>query len=95
MPVFFTPKMSCLKRDLNPQHTAYCADALPTKPPKQLSWAGQILKGYTRAKHLSPDKQTQYKVLSTHVRLPLFMYSVLELDCMHVHVCMHAIVHVY
>ena len=36
-------KKSCLRWDSNPQHSAYQADALPTEPPRQLSWAGQML----------------------------------------------------
>ena len=31
-----------LRWDLNPQHTAYEADALPTELPRQLSWLGRI-----------------------------------------------------
>ena len=36
-------KMSCLRQDLNPRHPTYMyrADALPTEPPRQLSWAGR------------------------------------------------------
>ena len=46
--------MSCLRRDLNQQHTAYRADALPTEPPRQLSWAGRIFTGHARTKGISP-----------------------------------------
>ena len=49
----FTRK-SCLRRDLNPQHTAYHVGALPTEPPRQLSWAGQIFKVYAKAKASLP-----------------------------------------
>ena len=42
--------MSCLRRDSNPQHTAYHGDALPTEPPRQLSWADRIFNVYARAK---------------------------------------------
>ena len=42
--------MSCLRRDSNSQCSAYYmyVDALPTEPPRQLSWAGQIFEVYTR-----------------------------------------------
>ena len=49
--------MSCLRRDLNPQCSAYCADALPTEPLRQLSWAGRIFKVSARQRRLSPDGQ--------------------------------------
>ena len=42
-------EISCLRWYLNPQHSVYQADALPTEPPRQLSWAGQIIKCYARA----------------------------------------------
>ena len=43
-------RVSCLRRDLNPQYTAYHADGLPTELLGQLSWAGRIFNGYGRAK---------------------------------------------
>ena len=35
---FFREKVSCLRQNSNPQHTAYCADALPAELPRQPSW---------------------------------------------------------
>ena len=43
-----------LRWDSNPQQCAYRADALPTEPPRQLSWAGRIFKSSTRAKASLP-----------------------------------------
>ena len=42
---FIKKKMSCLRWDSNLQPSAYQADALPTEPLRQLSWAGRILHG--------------------------------------------------
>ena len=47
-------KNSCLKWDSNPRRSAYQADALPTEPPRQLSWAGRIFKCYAKAKSSLP-----------------------------------------
>ena len=47
-------KKSCLRRDSNPRRSAYQADALPTKPPRQPSWAGRIFKCYAKAKSPLP-----------------------------------------
>ena len=35
-------KKELLRWNLNPQHTAYYADALPIELPRQLSWLGRI-----------------------------------------------------
>ena len=52
--IFSQRKMSCLRWNSNPRHTAHCADDLPTELPRQLSWAGRILKCYTRAQPSLP-----------------------------------------
>ena len=48
-------RKSCLRRDSNPRRSAHQADALPTEPPRQLSWAGRIFKCYAKAKFSLPS----------------------------------------
>ena len=45
---------SCFRWDSNPRCSTYQADALPTEPPRQLSWAGRIFKCYAKAKPSLP-----------------------------------------
>ena len=64
-------------RDSNPQHTAYRADALPTEPPRQLSWAGLEV-----IQHLSPHERGNH-LLHVHVLL-IHIYK-----CIHMYMYMY------
>ena len=68
---FFQRKKGCLRRDLNPWHLAYCADALPAEPPRQLSWAGWIIQGQRR---LFPLNRVTLNSACTHAVVILYPY---------------------
>ena len=59
-------RKSCLRRDSNPRRSAYQADALPTAPLRQLSWAGRIFECYVYVHtiyvrvHILKEKEHMY-----------------------------------
>ena len=81
--------MSCLRRDLNPQCPAYYADALPTEPSRQLSWAVRIFKVYAML-----DIDLMYSVhVHVYSRVQCVLCGVplisphIVAQYMHMHVC--------